>query len=339
MLILALSGCVPKAGPVNYPIPPGVSRSFSPSELQASVTYAQTFCSVLAEGAFSGDNWQACNTYVRMPSAQPAQPLPSMPTDWTLLLVGGLGAECFAPLGLTAFKDAADHLATHGLTSLVIPVAGFGTTETNAQTIRDFVAARTASKFIAIAHSKGAADVMTAMTQFPGDMSQVEALITVAGAVGGSWLADDLAALNELIGDALAQACIPERGLTETGIDSMRRRKRQEYLAQHEHPWRAYSISAAATEATISKALKPLWERLLPYARENDSHLVEREAIVPGGTFLGRALGDHLAVAFPISTSAVPERLRDLFNHNRFPRPALIEAAVRFVIADLQANP
>lgn len=336
---LTLAACT-WAGPLTYEIPPGVSTSFSPTQLQASANYSQAFCSVLAEAGLPG-TWGACNQYVKMPSALPPQALPAMSTDWTLLLVGGLGAQCFAP-AVTVFKDAADHLGTaHGLTAHVIQVAGFDTTDANAQTIRDFVAGRTEPKFIAITHSKGAADLMTAIAKFPSDMARVQALITVAGAVGGSYLADKLAPLMAGAGELITDACQPPAaGLTATGFDSMTRKVRQDYLAATAHTWRAYAISAVATEATISKALKPLWERLLPYARENDSHMVEREAIVPGGTFLGRALGDHLAVAFPFSTTPnLPNRLYDMFNRNVFPRPALIEAAVRFVIADLQANP
>jgi pimeloyl-ACP methyl ester carboxylesterase len=336
LAVTVMAACVPKAGPVDYPIPPGISASFSPSQRAATTTFGDLFCEVLGE--FSG--WQPCATYVQDAAAS-APPIPStISTDWTLLLVGGLGAECFAPK-VETFKDAADHLATHGITSHRIPVAGFGTTDANAQTIRDFVVARNEPKFIALTHSKGAADFMRAMEKFPGDMTRVQALITVAGAVGGSWLADDLAALNEAIGGAIGQACLPAvQALSANGIDSMRRQTRQEYLARVEHTWRAYSISAVSTKDQTSKALQKLWQRLLPYGLEQDSQVMEREAIVPGGRYLGRALGDHLAVAFPFSTTPnLPASVHEQFNRNAYPRPALIEAAVRYVIDDLIANP
>jgi pimeloyl-ACP methyl ester carboxylesterase len=336
LAVAGLAACVPKAGPVNYPIPPGVSASYPPSARAASGEFAKMYCSVLAE--FSG--WQGCSTYLRMDTVPPVQTLPTLSTDWTLLFVGGLGAECFAPKVIT-FQDAADHLATHGITSHRIPVAGFGTTDANAQTIRDFVVARNEPKFIAITHSKGAADFMRALEKFPGDLTRVQALVTVAGAVGGSWLADDLAALNAVIGNALGQACLPATAaMAPNGIDSIRRRNRQEYLASVEHNWRAYSIAAVSVAGNTSKGLKKMWERLLPYGLEQDSQVMEREAIVPGGRYLGRAFGDHLAVAFPFSTTPnLPSAVHDLFNKNIYPRPALIEAAVRYVIDDLIANP
>jgi hypothetical protein len=121
-----------------------------------------------------------------------------------------------------------------------------------------------------------------------------------------------------------------------------RRRFRQQkrrpgHLAGTEHGWRAASRGGTTPHV---EGLKPLWKRLLPYALEQDSQVLEREAIVPGGTYLGRALGDHLAVAFPFSSAPnVPPALLNMFDRNRFPRPALIEAAVRFVTADLIASP
>ncbi|MGH9140888.1 MAG: hypothetical protein ACRD2I_07080 [Vicinamibacterales bacterium] len=68
---------------------------------------------------------------------------------------------------------------------------------------------------------------------------------------------------------------------------------------------------------------------------------MEREAIVPGGQFLGRALGDHWAVAMPFTPNdqVTPRARRFIDRHiewNRFPRAALLEAAIRVVTEDLK---
>jgi hypothetical protein len=86
--------------------------------------------------------------------------------------------------------------------------------------------------------------------------------------------------------------------------------------------------------------LKPLWDAVAPHAVEQDSHIVEREALVPGGRFLGRALGDHWAVAMPFTPNdKLKGKARDFVDEhvewNRYPRAALIEAAVRVAIDDL----
>lgn len=336
-LLLALTGCS-WARPVTYSIDPGLSASFTPSQLMASDDYAKMFCTVL-EAEFAAA-WGPCAGYVKMASSHPPGTLGAIPAGWTLLRLGGFGAQCLASKA-EAFEDAGDHLEqVHGLASLHVPLGAFDTSEMNAIRIRDFIAGRPAAeKFIVVAHSKGAADMMVALTTFPTQLTQVRALITVAGAVGGSWLVDRLQGLNENLFSLLSlPTCVVQvQGLTANAIDSMRRTNRQTYLAQHEHlTVPSFSISAVSTEANTSKILKPLWKRIAPYAQEQDSHLVEREAMVPGGTFLGRALGDHWAVAFPFDPNpSMPASAMQVIDKNKFPRAALVEAAVRVVLPTL----
>ena len=166
-LLVAACRVVPN---VNYPIPPGISASFPPSAMAMSETYAKAFCAVLAERAFDGDGWEACNKYVADGlgavsnlSARFCQ------TDYTLLLVGGFGAECFGPRGIRAFEDAAAHMeGQHSVKWRSIPVAAFETSEKNAAEIRRQVLPLTGDRFIAIAHSKGAVDFMVALEKYPG---------------------------------------------------------------------------------------------------------------------------------------------------------------------------
>jgi hypothetical protein len=160
--------------------------------------------------------------------------------------------------------------------------------------------------------------------------------VTVAGAVGGSWLADDFQDFNDKVIKQLPHpppSCLPkQRKMTSSGIDSMRRQIRQEFLATTLPTVTAFSISAVATadDDTMSEILKPLWKRLRPYAKEQDSHIVEREALVPWGTYLGRALGDHWAVAMPFEKTT-PPTLPHGADRNHYPRHALLEAAIRMV--------
>ena len=323
---------------MTYGLPPGVSASFAPSELTIGTTFAQTFCSVL-EGEFAA-SWDSCEKYVSMPQAHPPGALGTIPTDYTLLQLGGFGAQCLINIGET-FGDAVAHLRlAHGIQSHHVPLGAFDSSEQNAVRIRDFIAGRPATeKFIVVAHSKGAADVMVAFAQFPSQLSQVHAVITVAGAVGGSWLVDRLSGvMGELLQAIGGTACpVQVSALSANAVESMRRETRQKFLAAHERMTTpTFSISAVSTEDTTSKILKPLWERLLPFAREQDSHIMEREAVVPGGKFLGRALGDHWAVAFPFDPNPnVSNRGRELADRNKYPRPALIEAALRTVRAQL----
>jgi hypothetical protein len=327
------------APPVTYPVAPGVSASFNPAQMTMSLSFAQMFCSILDQ-EFSGDGWSACAAYLKVSQPPPPTTLTRLPTDWMLLTVGGFGAQCFAP-AVVAFGDATEHLLKkHEIKSVVIPVGAFDSSEKNAERIRDKVEEigtdNPAKAFIAVGHSKGAADWMVALAAYPSELKRVKALITVAGAVGGSWLADDFQDLNDKIIKRLPNplpSCLPsQRGKRpQNGIDSMRRQNRQDFLATTMPTVPAYSISAVSGKVTMSKVLVPLWTRLRPYALEQDSHIVEREAIVPWGTFLGRALGDHWAVAMPFEKTT-PPTAPDLIDQNHYPRSALLEAAVRLVV-------
>ena len=296
------------------------------------------FCTVL-EGEF-GAEWDACNKYVRMPQAHPAEALVGMPTDYTVLQLGGFGAQCVINVAET-FGDAAEHLRTaHGLTAVHVPLGAFDSSESNALLIRNFVQARPdTEKFIAFAHSKGAADLMVAFANFSSELTQIHAVVTVAGAVGGSWLVDRVpGVIGELL-EAIGGTSCPRQvaAVSNNAVESMRRERRQTFLAEHERMTTpSFAISAVSTEEQTSKILKPLWKRLLPYAKEQDSHIMERESVIPGAAFLGRALGDHWAVAFPfIPNPRAPEHLRELADKNPYPRAALIEAALRTVRAQL----
>src|SRR5436190_15044758 len=335
-------GCrlVPQA---TYPMPYGLSTSFAPDELKANKRFRQAFCSVLAERAFDADHWAECKTYVDMPASLQPQPLSDESLkDWALLLVGGFGAQCFSP-SVIAFKDAGDHLQReHGLSYHVIDVEAFGSSEENAKLIVAAVKKLGGKQFVAITHSKGAADFMVALTTYPSELTRVSALVTIAGAVGGSWLVDDFVGLNtQVLSELSLPNCLPSARVAENGLDSMRRDRRQAFLASVPHNWPAYSISAVSTKLNTSDVLLPLWKRVSPYAMEEDSHIVEREAIVPGGRFLCRALGDRWAVAMPFTPNAdvTPKARHFIDRHiqwNAFPRAALVEAAVRIVTEDIK---
>jgi hypothetical protein len=88
---------------------------------------------------------------------------------------------------------------------------------------------------------------------------------------------------------------------------------------------------------TTSKVLQNSWKQLSAYSIDQDSQVIRDEAAVPGGASLGTALGDHWAVALPFSEAHNPI-FDAAVDRNVFPRTALLEAMVRFVINDLETN-
>ena len=122
-----------------------------------------------------------------------------------------------------------------------------------------------------------------------------------------------------------------------TGFNSLKREVRQAFLASYPDPVvPTYSIVAVAGKDNTSSALLTAQQLLSVFDATNDAQLTKWDAIVPGAKFLGAARADHLAVALPFDKIADGE-LQKMMNHSRYPRTALLEALVRFVVADLES--
>jgi len=152
--------------------------------------------------------------------------------------------------------------------------------------------------------------------------------------VGGSPIADRL----PMSADRWIQAfhfgqC---EGDLSAAFKSLRRDARQAFLAENPNPVvPTYSLSAVADKSTISKMLLENWQLLNVYDPQHDSQVVKDDAIVPGARYLGAARADHFAVALPFEDLKDAE-VQKLVDKNHYPRTALLEALLRFVIQDLQ---
>jgi hypothetical protein len=79
------------------------------------------------------------------------------------------------------------------------------------------------------------------------------------------------------------------------------------------------------------------WKVLTTYDPRTDSQLLLSDAIVPGGNFFGTLHGDHLAAALNYASST-DSTIRAAADHNRYPRSALFEVAIRSAIATLEGK-
>jgi hypothetical protein len=80
------------------------------------------------------------------------------------------------------------------------------------------------------------------------------------------------------------------------------------------------------------------WKLLTAYDPRTDSQLLQEDALVPGGNFLGVLGADHLAAALNFESSS-DSAIRSFTNHNHYHRVALFEAAVRFAISQVGSTP
>lgn len=337
--VLLAAGCV-KLHRIGYRLPGTALLPLAAKGVEdRSAEYGGLFCSVLRHVGTEGGPWGGCADYIETPGPDDLD-LPPLPADTGILVIPGLLGQCLSP-EFQAFSDALAHLREkHGVAGEYLDVPAMGSCEHNAGIIADHLRKRMAAgsgKSIVVGYSKGASDVMVMLAAYPETREAVAALLTVASPVGGSRLPDMTPDSVPRILDRLGpDRCDMGDG---GGIESLRRSVRQAFLREHPAPIvPTYSLVAVSDETTTSRALKPLWRKLSLISLDQDAQVISSEGIPPGARFLGVLWADHWAVGMPfeLGEHAVASKMVD---HNHFPRTALLEAAVRMVVADLAGPP
>lgn len=265
------------------------------------------------------------------PQTRPSQPL-------QVLLVSGAFSECFGE-NARPFAAAVGPLRDSGYRIDTIVVSGRSGTEHNAGEIAEYLEAwpvQPGIPLVLIGYSKGTSDILQFLVDYPEQARQVSAVVSVAGSIGGSPLADTFGTLYNLSFSHLPV------GHCESGdgevVDSLRPGVRDQWL--HDNPlppqFRYYSIAAFATHERVARSLVAAWEILLRDSRRNDGQLLAQDALIPGSTLLAYLNADHWAVALDIEEGSPLLAHRDVDAH--FPHLALLLAILRQVAADTAAE-
>ena len=299
------------------------------------VDFASIFCSVLSQSNPDGGTWGGCDKYLEGASPASAKPLPALTADYHVVIVPGFLSSCFADT--PAFQKGAQVLKDkYGFEVDRIPVSN-DPSAANAKTIAQYIAQlKDSKKLILLGYSKGAPDIYEALHTNPSVLDRVAAFVSVAGAIGGSPIADALPQQAEKwIKQFNLSGC---QGDINSGFKSLGRSARQAFLASYPRAGvPAYSVTAQSSRENTSNSLLELWRLLQSYGSAEDGQLLKPDAIVPGSKFLGAALADHFAVALPFESSN-QKYLNAGMDKNHYPRAALLESIVRFVQADLRAS-
>jgi hypothetical protein len=347
-LLVCVAGCSGLPRPVAAAVLPLRSAPISADGgAIPSTRFGGLFCGVLGHLADFGADWGYCDRYFR-PSGTPT-PVPEAiegAASYRLLVVPGIFGQCVEAIA-RPFEDARRHLASaHRLDVEYLSVSGLGSTAYNAAEIEAYLQQQLGGTdkrpYIAVGYSKGALDLIEAVSKHATARASVRALVTIAGSVLGSRLPEGVprGLVDTLQGQRLGTCDVGDGG----GIDSLRRADSVAVVAGFSPPagFRSYSIAAVSDPATTSAVLASSWRQLTVYSLEQDSQVVHEDAIVPGGAYLGMARGDHWAVALPFEdippTDPLARVAARLVNRNHYPRVALFEAALRYVLMDLEAH-
>jgi len=297
--------------------------------------FADLFCSVLTQKNPDTGEWGACGQYFDG-AARTDLDLKPLQANYRVLIVPGIMSSCVSDT--PAFSEGQKSLAEHYQVSVNLLQVPNDPSESNAKLVAKYLeeqSANDARKWIVIGYSKGAPDLMVALAEEAGVAPRVAAFVSVAGAVGGSPIADVLpAAVDKWIRQYNMKGC---QGDLAAGFKSLQRRARAAFLAAHPRmPVPSYSIVTRSDASNTSKALLQTWKLLEAFGPIQDGQLLKEDAVVPESTVLGTALADHFAVALPFDKSS-DSAIRSGMDKTRYPRAALLEAIVRFVSSDLDA--
>jgi hypothetical protein len=219
---------------------------------------------------------------------------------------------------------------------MYVSLSGRSGSEANAQTLKtalhNILATLPDKRITLVTYSKGTADALEMLSTYPETAEWIDAMISVAGVVSGSPIADHFHDLYEmLLGEMPLLPCPPGDGL---GVRSLSREVRLSRLHKNRMPQsiRYYSIAAIAPPGRVSSPLR-VFNRMLNYIDPlNDGQVIFYDAIIPGSTLLGYLSADHWAVSLPFGRPNSP--LRVFVDQNSFPREIVIEAIIRFVEQD-----
>jgi hypothetical protein len=338
---LLLCAC---ATPVKSPLPD--TGSIHAGLRDQRGRFREIFCAVLEARGRTLPDYRPCDEALRRIGTEPigtSQPVDLGPSKRHLVaaLVPGIGYECFQRW-LEPPGTAAAHVRRFGYDLILLKVDALSGTATNARLIRDAIMALPVDggqpRLVLIGYSKGAPDILDAVVTYPEMRSRVAAVVSAAGAIGGSVLANDAEQYQaDLLRHFPGATCEAGDG---GAVESLRPATRSAWLAQHPLPSdvRYYSLVTFPRAERISSILKRSYRKLAKTDARNDSQMIFYDEIVAGSALVGYLDADHWAIAVPIARTH--EMIGSMFvTENAYPREALLEALLRFLEEDLETPP
>ncbi len=259
--------------------------------------------------------------------------------DLTILIVPGAFSDCFGDIG-RPYHEAVARLRRMGYHIAMIPVSGLASSTSNAATIAATVSEQYMSpprRLVLLGYSKGTTDILHFLVDYAILARRVTAVLSVAGAVNGSPLADRYAEGdydNWLVSMFPGGCDASDRGV----IDSLSRTTQFRWLSAHTLPEhvRYYSLGSFARYQDIQIYLRPTYKSLEKIHPLNDGQLLFIDQLIPGSTLLGYVNADHWTIALPVE-EVFSQRGPKLKERDRHLRNLLFEAMILYLAEDLRA--
>ena len=339
----ALCCCLAAAACTTVPRPQAFRETSAawPPDTRASrddgrARFRSVFCDLIEASGDAPGHRNGCGALLWHLADEPAagaehRPLPPLPERVRVFVVSGAFGDC-RDRDTIPYGDAIDRLAAAGVPVRAVMVSGRSSAERNAAQLA--AAVREAGvaedeRIVMFGYSKGAVDILQFLVDFPDLAQRVVAVVSVAGPIYGSPLAESADGwYRHLFRDSFAGLCDPGDGGV---ISSLLPAVRRDWIESHPLPGhvRFYSIAAFPTRRHLARGLELSWQLLATTDPRNDGQVLVGDALIPGSTLLGYVNADHWDIAIAV------ERQMPIFSgrpsDRQFPRDALFEAMLRYV--------
>ena len=316
--------------PAQTLIPPG-----APPVQDGRVRFRELFCALL--GQEPGAAARPCELLLHRLSDEPepprrARPLPAHDPKLGVIFVPGLLGGC--PYGLSPpFEAAVRRLQRRGYDARIALVHAASNSHANAGRLAREIAEHPAEQLVLIGHARGAVDILELLVADPTVSSRVRAVLSVAGAINGSPLADSPTGAALLFPRGGDTACTEGE---QQSLGDLKRAGRVRWLMAHPLPARTryFSLGAFAPGPEVAPPLRPRAAALARIDPRNDGLAPFFDQVIPGAELLGYANTDHWSIAAdpPGMAHSPPGRMPS------FPRDVLIEAALLRVAEVLSSS-
>jgi hypothetical protein len=345
--LLLLASCTALGACASFPQPGELRATAAPypggppaAALDGRTRYRHIYCDLVGRQTEAVPATANCEDLIWRLRDEPAPAenpleLPVLATGLRIFVVSGAFSDCRAP-ATVPFEEAIARLTAQGTWISPVMVSGRSGAAHNARQIADALRSadlRPDDRVVLVGYSKGTVDILEFLAAFPQDAQPVVAVVSVAGAVKGSPLADygDWW-YRAFLAQAFPGTCDPGDGQV---LHSLRPATRRAWFESHALPERVayFSLAAFTTKEHLSHGLKPAWRSLARHDERNDGQVLASDAIIPGSTLLGYVNADHWDVAISLEDQMPQLSRRD--SARVLPRSELLLAALLYVSESL----